>query len=36
VSRENIRECEKIGIELPEFIEISLQAMSQIQDQLIN
>jgi putative nucleotidyltransferase with HDIG domain len=30
VSRENILECEKIGIPLPEFVEISLNAMKEI------
>ena len=30
VSRENIMECEKIGIPLPEFVEISLNAMKEI------
>ncbi|MGM0598303.1 MAG: HDIG domain-containing metalloprotein [Candidatus Rifleibacteriota bacterium] len=35
VSRENILECEKAGIEFPEFIALSLKAMSEIQDQLI-
>ena len=34
VSRENIMECEKIGIPLPEFVEISLNAMSGISDQI--
>ena len=35
VSRENIRECEKFGMELGDFIELSLKAMGDIQDQLI-
>ncbi len=30
VSRENIMECEDIGIPLPEFVEISLDAMKEI------
>jgi putative nucleotidyltransferase with HDIG domain len=30
VKRENILECEKIGIPLPEFVEISLNAMKEI------
>lgn len=30
VSRENILECEEIGIPLPEFVEISLNAMKEI------
>jgi predicted hydrolase (HD superfamily) len=34
VSRENILECEKIGIPLEEFVELSLKAMSQISDRL--
>lgn len=34
VRRENIMECEKIGIPLPEFVEISLNAMSGISDQI--
>ena len=34
VSRENIMECEKIGIPLPEFVEISLNAMKEIGDQI--
>ncbi|MCD4684073.1 MAG: HDIG domain-containing protein [Bacteroidales bacterium] len=34
VCRENIMECEKIGIPLPEFVEISLNAMSGISDQI--
>ncbi len=34
VSRENIRECEKIGIPLEEFVELSLQAMGEIGDRL--
>ncbi len=34
VRRENIMECEKIGIPLPEFVEISLKAMSEISDQI--
>lgn len=35
VSRENIRECEKAGINLDDFIAISLSAMSEIEDELI-
>lgn len=34
VSRENIMECELIGIPLPEFVEISISAMSKISDQI--
>lgn len=34
VSRENIMECEKIGIALPEFVDISLKAMQEIADQI--
>ena len=34
VSRENIRECEKIGIPLEEFVELSLKAMGEISDRL--
>ena len=34
VSRENILECEKIGIPLEDFVEISLKAMNRISDQL--
>ena len=34
VSRENIMECEKIGIPLPEFVEICLNAMRKISEQL--
>lgn len=34
VRRENIMECEKIGIPLPEFVEISLKAMAGIHDQI--
>lgn len=34
VSRENILECEKIGIPLAEFVEISLKAMNGISDQI--
>jgi len=34
VSRENILECEKIGIPLAEFAEISLNAMREISDEL--
>ena len=34
VSRENIRECEKIGISLEEFVELSLKAMGEISDRL--
>jgi len=34
VRRENIMECEKIGIPLPEFVEISLKAMTGISDQI--
>ena len=30
VSRENILECEQIGIPLPEFVDISLNAMKEI------
>jgi predicted hydrolase (HD superfamily) len=34
VSRDNIRECEAIGIPLEEFVEISLSAMREISDRL--
>ena len=34
VNREVIRECERIGIPLEEFIELSLRAMQEIGDQL--
>jgi predicted hydrolase (HD superfamily) len=34
VSRENILECEKIGIPLEEFVELSLKAMNEIGDQI--
>ena len=34
VNRENIRECEKIGIPLEEFVVIALDAMEVIHDQL--
>jgi putative nucleotidyltransferase with HDIG domain len=34
VRRENIMECEKIGLPLPEFVEISLAAMTEISDTL--
>jgi len=34
VRRENIMECEKIGIPLTEFVEISLKAMTEISDQV--
>ncbi len=34
VSRENILECEKIGIPLEEFVELSLKAMNEISEQL--
>ncbi len=34
VSRDRIRQCENIGIPLPEFVEISLKAMRGISDQL--
>jgi putative nucleotidyltransferase with HDIG domain len=36
VSRESILECEKAGIPFEEFVEISLKAMSEIQDKLID
>ncbi|TVQ86426.1 MAG: HDIG domain-containing protein [Bacteroidetes bacterium] len=32
VSRESIMECEKAGIPLPEFVELSLNAMKEIED----
>ena len=35
VNRETIRECEKIGVELTEFIELSLKAMAEIEDILL-
>ena len=34
VSRENIMECEKIGIPLPEFAELSVEAMRTIADEI--
>ena len=34
VSRENILECEKIGVPLNEFVELSLGAMNGISDRL--
>ncbi len=34
VKRENILECEKIGIPLPEFAELSINAMREISDKL--
>jgi putative nucleotidyltransferase with HDIG domain len=34
VRRENILECELIGIPLPEFVEISLKAMQKISDKI--
>jgi uncharacterized protein len=34
VSRENILECEKVGIPLEEFVEISLKAMNEISNQI--
>jgi predicted hydrolase (HD superfamily) len=34
VKRENIMECEKIGLSLDEFVGISLEAMTEISDQL--
>ncbi|HEY3278083.1 MAG TPA: HDIG domain-containing protein [Syntrophorhabdaceae bacterium] len=34
VSRENIRECEMIGIPLDEFVDLSLTAMKEISDKL--
>jgi len=34
VRRENIMECEKIGIPLPEFAELSINAMREIADQI--
>ena len=34
VSRENIMECEKIGISLSEFAELSLEAMKEIADKI--
>ena len=34
VKRENILECEKIGLTLEEFIEISLEAMKEIADEI--
>jgi putative nucleotidyltransferase with HDIG domain len=34
VRRENIMECELIGIPLPEFVEISLKAMKKISDEI--
>ena len=34
VSRENIRECEQIGIPLDEFVDLSLNAMKEISDRI--
>jgi predicted hydrolase (HD superfamily) len=34
VKRENIMECEKLGISLNEFAELSVQAMKEISEQL--
>ena len=34
VSREGIKECEKLGLSLEEFAELSLKAMQGIHDQL--
>jgi len=34
VSRDRIRECEKAGMELDEFVELSLKAMAAISDEL--
>lgn len=34
VSRERIRECEQLGIEFPQFVELSLEAMRGISDVL--
>lgn len=34
VRRENIMECEKIGIPVPEFVELSLNAMKKISNQI--
>lgn len=36
VSRENILECEKAGVSFDEFVEISLKAMSAIENELID
>ncbi len=34
VNRDHIRECEKIGIQLPEFAELSVSAMREISDEI--
>ncbi len=34
VKRENIMECEKIGIPLPEFIQISVDAMREVSEEI--
>lgn len=34
ISRENIMECENIGIPLPEFVDISITAMREISDEI--
>ncbi len=34
VSRDRIKECEKIGIPLNEFVSLSLEAMGEIADEL--
>ena len=36
VSRENILECEKAGIAFDDFVELSLAAMSAIENELID
>lgn len=36
VSRENIMECEKAGISFDEFVNLSLEAMSEIESELID
>ena len=34
ISRENIMECEKLGLSLNEFTEIALNAMKEIADEI--
>jgi len=34
VKRENIRECECLGLQLEEFVELSLNALSPIESEL--
>lgn len=36
VSRENILECEKAGVSFDDFVALALEAMSEIQDEILN